>query len=142
MIVLDTNVVSELMRAEPAGPVVAWLDRQFVSDIHLSAVTVAELFYGVARLPAGRRKDEIASRVEGMVSEFFGHRVLAFDEPAAGHYAEIVVARERLGRPVGIADAQIASICRRHRGVLVTRNTDDFADVGVELVDPWVVGQA
>ncbi len=138
MIVLDTNVVSELMRPEPAAAVVDWVDRQPAADVYLTAITVAELLYGVARFPEGRRKTDIAERVEAIMSEDFEHRVVAFDEAAAAHYADIVVRRERAGRPISTADAQIAATCRSHSAVLATHNVDDFADTSVSIIDPWV----
>ncbi len=138
MIVLDTNVVSELMRPEPAAAVVDWVDRQPAADVYLTAITVAELLYGVARLPEGRRKTDIAERVEAIMSEDFEHRVVAFDETAAAHYADIVVRRERAGRPISTADAQIAATCRSHGAVLATRSVDDFADTSVSIINPWV----
>ena len=137
MIVLDTNVVSELMRSVPAEQVVEWVDRQTSADVHLTAITVAELLYGVARLPDGQRKNDLAQHVEAMISDEFDHRVVAFDETAAAHYADIVVRRERSGRPISAADAQVAATCRSHGAVLATRNTDDFTDTGIAVVDPW-----
>lgn len=137
MIVLDTNVVSELMRPVPDPAVVQWVDRQMASDCYLTAVTLAELLYGVGRLPDGRRKVAIAEQIEEMVRDDFEQRILAFDETAAAHYADIVVNRDRLGRPVRMADAQIAAICRSHDAVLATRNVADFADTGVSITNPW-----
>ena len=138
MFVLDTNVVSELMRATPAEFVVAWVDRQPAAEVYLTAITVAELLYGVARLPDGRRKTDLAERIETMLREDFEHTVVPFDETAAAHYADIVVRRERAGRPIGMADAQISATCRSHGAVLATRNIDDFADTGVTLANPWI----
>jgi toxin FitB len=137
MIVLDTNVVSELMRAAPAEFVVEWVDHQISADVHLTAITVAELLYGVARLAEGQRKTELAQRIEAMLSEDFDHRVVPFDETAAAHYADIVVRRERAGRPISTADAQIAATCRSHGAILATRNIDDFTDTGIAITDPW-----
>lgn len=137
MIVLDTDVVSELMRIAPAEQVVEWVDQQPASDIHLTAITVAELLYGVARLPEGQRRTELAERIEEMLSEDFDHRVLAFDETAAAHYADIAVRRERNGRPISAADAQIAATCRSHGATLATRNIGDFADTGIVVANPW-----
>jgi len=137
VIVLDTNVVSELMRVEPAAVVVDWVDRQPASDVYLTAVTLAELLYGIARLPDGRRKTTLAELLDAMVAEDFEHRVVAFDEIAAVHNADIVVRRERGGRPISAADAQIAAICRSHDAVIATRNTSDFTDTGIPIVDPW-----
>jgi predicted nucleic acid-binding protein len=137
VIVLDTNVVSELMRREPTAAVVDWVDRQPTTDLYLTAVTVAELLHGIARLPEGRRKTNLATQVEAMIVEDFDHRVLAFDETAAAHFADIATRRERLGRPISSADAQIAAICRSHGAMLATRNVDDFTDSGVHIVNPW-----
>ena len=138
MIVIDTIVVSELMRATPADDVVDWVDRQPAIDVYLTAVSVAELLYGVARLPDGSHKTDLAERVEAMLSSDFDHRGVPFDETAAAHYADIVVRRERAGRPIGMADAQIAATCRSHGAVLATRNVDDFADTGITIVNPWI----
>ena len=137
MIVLDTNVVSELMRPTPAIEVVDWVANQLVSESYLTAITLGELLYGVARLPDGRRKIELAELIDAMVTDDFEHRVAPFDETAAAHYADIVVRRERSGRPISTADAQIAAICRSHGAVLATRNVDDFTDTGISVVNPW-----
>lgn len=138
MIVLDTNVVSELMRPRVDPAVLDWVDRQHGSDLWLTAVTLAELLYGVGRLPDGRRKADLATALEAMVSDDFDHRIAVFDETAASHYADIVVVRERAGRPISMADAQIAAICRSHGAKLSTRNVDDFAATGITIANPWV----
>ena len=137
MIVWDTNVVSELMRPEPSEQVVAWTDRQPVDEVFITAITVGELLYGIGRLPTGRRRTELSELFDEMVAEDFEHRVLAFDAVAAAHYADLVVERERIGPPISMADAQIAAICRSHDATVATRNVDDFADVGVDIVNPW-----
>jgi toxin FitB len=140
VIVLDTNVLSELTRQAPAPGVISWLDSLAAAEVATTAITAAELRYGVARLPGGRRKTELAAAVDEMLSDDFQGRVLAFDEVAAQRYADIVTARERLGRPIGMADAQIAAICRTADATLATRNTGDFGGTGVELIDPWSLG--
>jgi predicted nucleic acid-binding protein len=137
VIALDTNVVSELMRKAPEPRVVSWVDRFSASDVLVTAVTAAELMYGVARLPAGRRKRELHIKVEGLLSEDFQDQILPFDAPAATHYAEIVASRERAGHPISMADAQIAAMCRNWSAGLATRNVDDFVDTGVDAVNPW-----
>ena len=137
MMVWDTNVVSELMRPEPRQQVVVWADRQPVDEVFITAITVAELLYGIGRLPAGRRRNELSELLDGMLTEDFEHRVLAFDGVAAAHCADLVVERKRTGRPISMADAQIAAICRSHGATVATRNVDDFADVGVDIVNPW-----
>ena len=138
MIVLDTNVVSELLRREPADAEVAWVDQQPADEAWLTAVTLAELLYGIGWLPDGRRKADLAVALDAMIVEDFDHRIAAFDEPAAAHYADIVVVRERNGRPISAADAQIAATCRSHGALLATRNVDDFADTGITIANPWL----
>lgn len=140
MIVLDTNVISELTRKAPEPNVVSWLDELMAAEVATTAVTAAELLYGVARMPDGRRKTELAAAVHGLLSDDFRGRVLSFDQPAAQRYADIVTARERLGRPIGIADGQIAAICRTIDATLATRNTDDFQETGLQLINPWEPG--
>lgn len=139
MIVLDTNVISELARQAPDPGVLSWLDPLEISGVATTAVTAAELRYGVARLPAGRRKRELAVVIHGILAEDFHGRVLPFDEHASGRYADIVIGRERIGRPIGIADAQIAAICREAGAILATRNTADFEETGIELLNPWKI---
>lgn len=142
MIILDTNVVSELMRPAPATTVVDWVADQVASESYLTAITLAELLYGVARFGDGRRTIELTELVEAMVTEDFEHRVAPFDETAAAHYADIVVRREHSGRPISTADAQIAAICRSYGAVLATRNVDDFTDTGISVVNPWTVSES
>jgi predicted nucleic acid-binding protein len=140
VIVLDTNVISELARQVPDPGVLSWLDSLEVSEVATTAVTAAALRYGVARLPDGYRKQELAVVIRGILAEDFHGRVLPFDERASARYADIVVGRERMGRPIGIADAQIASICRDSGAILGTRNVADFEDTGIELINPWKSG--
>ena len=140
MIVLDTNVISELARQVPDVGVLTWLDSLEISDVATTAVTAAELRYDVARLPDGRRKRELTVVIRGILTEDFHGRVLPFDEGSSVQYADIVTDRERIGRPIGVADAQIASICRDVGAVLATRNTPVFEETGVELVNPWNLG--
>lgn len=137
MIVLDTNVISELTRQTPAPGVARWVDMFSVGDVFVTAVTAAELLYGVARLPEGRRKQELYIKVGGLLAEDFRDQVLPFDAPAAAHYAEIVVARERAGRPISMAHAQTAAICRAWTADLATRDVEDFLDTGIHVVNPW-----
>ena len=139
MIILDANVLSELSRQHPDPAVLSWLDSQPAGETATTAITAAELLYGVARLPEGRRKAGLAEAVSGMLDDDLRGRIEAFDAAAAAHYPVIVVGREKAGRPIGAADAQIASICRKLQATLATRNTDDFTGTGIELVDPWRV---
>jgi predicted nucleic acid-binding protein len=137
VIVLDTNVISELARQVPDTGVLSWLDSLDISDVATTAVTAEELRYGVARLPEGHRKRELTVVIRGILSEDFHGRVLPFDDRASVRYADIVAGRGRIGRPIGVADAQIAAICRDVGAILATRNTADFEETGVELIDPW-----
>lgn len=137
MIVLDTNVLSELARPRPDAAVVAWLDALPSTEVATTAVTVAELLYGVSRLPRGRRRRELAVAVESLVREDLGGRAHPFSLESADTYAQIVSGRERRGRPISVLDAQIAAICRTRGDSLATRNVRDFEHTGVEIVDPW-----
>jgi toxin FitB len=137
MIVLDTNVLSELMRRAPAAVVLEWVDGEDPRTLAITSVTAAELLHGVARLPRGARRSKLAAAVDGLLTEDFAGRILPFDGAAAVHYAELVAARERDGRPVGMADGQIAAICRHHGAALATRNVRDFEATCVATLDPW-----
>jgi predicted nucleic acid-binding protein len=136
-VVLDTNVVSELMRPVPNPSIEAWVRRLAPGGVYTTAVTLAEVRFGIARLPSGRRRAllEIAA---DEVFDTFADRVLPFDGVAAGHYANVVVEREHVGAPISGFDAQIASICRAHNAALATRNTSDFDHLGLDLIDPWL----
>jgi predicted nucleic acid-binding protein len=138
MIVLDTNVLSELMRAQPNEAVLSWLDSQNAQNLKTTAVTVAELLYAIERLPQGRRKAGLHDAADAMLADELAGRVIAFDENAARHYATLVAARDTSGRPISAADAQIAAICRQHEAVLATRNGKDFEETGVTVIDPWM----
>lgn len=137
MIVLDTNVVSELTRTSPAPQVINWLDRVAPGQIFITSVTVGEMLYGVMRLPTGRRKATLATQVSVLLTTCFGGQALAFTAEAATEYADIVVSRETAGVPIPRADAQIAAICRLNGADLATRNVRDFTGTGVRIVDPW-----
>jgi toxin FitB len=140
VIALDTNVISELARQVPDPGVLSWLDSLDVADTVTTAVAATELRYGVARLPGGHRKRELTAVIRGILTEDFQGRVLPFDERASVQYAEIVTDRERAGRPIGVADAQVAAICRDLGAILATRNTADFEETGIELINPWKLG--
>ena len=139
MVVLDTNVVSELMRPAPDPTVEAWVTGRAAATLFFSAVGEAELLYGVAIMSAGQRRDALASEIEAMLREDFAGRVLPFDSEAARAYAEIAAARRADGRPVSQADVQIASIACSRGMAVATRNVRDFADIGIDIIDPWAV---
>ena len=136
MIVLDTNVLSEEMRTAPEPKVHAWLQAQDPALVFTTAVTEAELLYGIAVLPDGKRKTELVAAAQRVLA-LFAERILPFDSAAAAELAEILVLRRQLGRPIASHDAQIASIARSRGMSLATRDLGDFADCGVMLIDPW-----
>jgi len=137
VIVLDTNVLSELMRSQPAAAVFAWVAAQPRAMLYTTSLNKAEILYGIAALPDGRRRAALAAAAEAMFTDDFAGRVLPFDEEAAVHYAEIVAARRREGRPIEALDAQIAATTRVAGAELATRDVGDFADCGLTLVNPW-----
>ncbi len=137
MILLDTNVLSELMRAKPASQVLEWVDAQPAGDLVITSITVAEILYGIARMPDGKRKQELLDVASAMFVEDFAGNILPFDADAAVHYAEIAAETEAKGRVVDMADAQIAAIGRLHDAVIATRNIRHFETLGVAQVDPW-----
>ena len=137
MIVIDTNVVSELMRAAPDAGVLDWFGRRAARELHISAVTEAELRRGVAILPEGRRRDALAEAVDAMVAEDFAGRVLAFDGSAAVAFAAVFAERRAIGRPIIFPDCQIAATARSRGATVATRNVEDFEGCGIDVVSPW-----
>jgi len=138
---LDTNVLSELLRARPDGAVLAWFAKQAADSLYVSAVTQAEMLLGAQLLPAGKRRAQLEQALDAMFSEDFGERVLPFDASAAAAYAKVIVTRRRAGRPISQFDAQIAAIALSHRANLATRNTADFEGCGLTLSNPWSAAQ-
>lgn len=137
MFLIDTNVISELMRATPAPSVLSWFSTQDPSSLYLSAVTEAELRTGIAILPVGQRRDGLKAALDATIAEDFEGRILPFDTDAAKTYAEIASMRRAAGRPIADADCQIAAIARAARAVVATRNLRDFEGCGIDLVNPW-----
>ena len=137
MFSLDTNVASELMRPEPTPAVAAWIAERDAQEMYLTAVSEAELRYGVAIMPVGKRRNALESAMIRWIDQGFRGRVLPFDSTAARAYAEIAADRRQAGRPIGEADCQIAAICRSRGAVLVTRNVRDFEGTEVEVINPW-----
>ncbi len=140
MIVLDTNVVSELLRPSPDPAVETWVGNCPATGLYFSAVGEAELRYGLAIMPPGRRQTALASAIEAILREDFAERILLFDSAAAGAYAEIASGRRRAGRPIGEADCQIAAIARFRGMAIAARNVRDFEGIEIEIVDPWQAG--
>lgn len=137
MIVVDTNVLSELMRPAPARPVLAWFGATPAARLCVTTITLAELLAGVALLPRGRRRDALDAAVRSMFEDDFAGRTLVFDDLAASHYADIVAKRRHAGPPIATLDAQIAAIARSRGAAAATRNVGDFGGCGVVVVDPW-----
>ena len=142
MIILDTNVISELIRPVPDSGVIAWLDSVPTEETAITAITAAELQFGVRRMPGGRRKTALSEAVGALINTDFRDRVEPFDVLAADQYADVVTTRERAGQPISISDAQIAAICRVLNATLATRNTSDFTGTGVNLVNPWKAAES
>lgn len=136
MIVLDTNVVSELMRPSPTPLVREWVSAQAPGELCTTAVTVAEIRYGLERLADGRRKQNLLAAATDLFAAFSDY-VHPFDADAAIWYATIVAHRDRVGLPIDGFDAQIAAICRTRGTALATRNARDFQQTGIDLIDPW-----
>ena len=137
MIVVDTNVISELMRPTPEPAVMAWFSEQDPAELYMTAVGEAELRAGAAILPAGQRRDRLAAEIDAVVREDFAGRVLPFDSAAARAYADIAAARRSEGRPILEADCQIAAIARARDAAVATRNVPDFEHCGIAVIDPW-----
>ena len=137
MILLDTNVVSEPWKLVPAPQVLAWLDAQEIDTLHLSAVTVAELRFGIAVMTPGRRRDTFHRRLEQQVLPLFDGRVLGFDLAAARAYADLMAGARAAGKAVGKADGYIAATAAVHGLIVATRDTSPFENVGLETIDPW-----
>jgi len=134
---LDTNVLSELLRAAPSPAVVAWVTAQPGKSLFVTSVTEAEMRLGVRLLPAGSRRRALEIAVAAIFAEDFAGRVRPFDTAAVPHYVDIVSKRRASGRPISQFDAQIAAIALNHGDRLVTRNVSDFEGCGLSLVDPW-----
>jgi predicted nucleic acid-binding protein len=137
MVILDTNVVSELMKAAPEPAVERWLAEQPAASVFICAITEAELRHGVALMPDGRRRATLSAAVAEMLEIDFGGRILPFDSPAAIAFAQIAAERRLAGRPISQLDAQIAAIARSRAAAMATRNVGDFEGCGVEVINPW-----
>jgi len=137
MILIDTNVISELMRPNPAPKVLSWFGGQDATALHLSAVGEAELRRGAAILPDGKRRDRLIAEIDAMILEDFAGRVVSFDSAAAVAFAAIFVDRRNAGRPISFPDCQIAATARANGAAVATRNTQDFDGCGIRVIDPW-----
>lgn len=137
IVVLDTNVISELMRENPAVVVVDWFDAQHINSLSITTITQAEILTGIELLPDGRRKYNLFELADYYFTSIFIGRVFVFDSNAASAYAEIFAQQQAQGRPMSQFDCQIAAIARSRGASIATRNIADFEGVGVELINPW-----
>ena len=137
MIVLDTNVLSELMKPAPAGSVARWVAAQPAMSLHTTSITQAEILHGILLLPSGRRRNALEAAAETMFKEEFDGRILPFGSDAARLYAHIAAERRRVGRPISQFDAQIAAIARSHGAAVATRNVTDYDHCGLKVINPW-----
>jgi len=137
MIILDTNVLSELMKREPGAVVVDWVESKVAASLFTTTITQAEILYGIQLLPSGKRRKEIGAAAREMFYSDFPGRVLPFDEDAAESYTQIAASRRQIGHPISQFDAQIAAIALSRDGAVATRNTADFEECGIDLINPW-----
>lgn len=136
MILLDTNVVSEAMKAEPNPAVLRWMDAQIAETLYLSSVTIAELLFGIGALPSGRRKDALNQTLNGLL-EMFSGRLLPFDADAARHYAQLAVAARAAGKGFPTPDGYIAAIANARGFMVATRDVAPFHAAGIKVINPW-----
>ncbi|MGB0111102.1 MAG: type II toxin-antitoxin system VapC family toxin [Terriglobales bacterium] len=137
MIILDTNVLSELMRPNPSPRVVTWVAKQPAAELVTTSITEAEIFYGIELLTKGKRREGLLAAAEAMFAEDLAGRIFGFDSDAARVFSRIAAHRRALGRPISPANAQIAAIAQARGAKLATRNVADFEDCGLNVVDPW-----
>lgn len=137
MIVLDTNVLSEVLRPVPEPRVLVWLDEQPANSVFTTAITQGEILYGIRLLADGQRRRKLWDAAVAIFDDDFAGRILSFDTEAAGHYAEIGASRRSAGRPISQFDATIAALTRSHGATLATRNAKDFEGCGIDVVNPW-----
>ena len=142
MIILDTNVLSELMRPTPAVEVSEWVAKKLPTELFTTSITEAEILLGIELLPLGKRRQGLLRAAEDTFNEDLGGRVLGFESEAARPFAQIAAHRRSLGKPINHADAQIAAIARLRGAQVATRNVADFSDCGIDLVNPWDGGSA
>jgi predicted nucleic acid-binding protein len=137
MIILDTNIISELMKHTPSPKVVKWIDQQDSIELYITTITVAEISYGINALPRGNRRQLLEHAFNKLIDIAFKHRILFFDENSAHQYGKLMGHRKRLGKPLSILDGQIAAIACAQSKTLATRNTRDFIECGLELANPF-----
>jgi predicted nucleic acid-binding protein len=137
MIILDTNVLSELMKYQPNKLVLRWIGTYKATELFITALTQAEILYGLEILPQGKRKTALKQAAQSMFDLDFARRIIAFDSDAAQQFAIIATKRKKIGRPISQIDAQIAAIALSYKAILATRNVSDFEECGIKIINPW-----
>ncbi len=137
MIILDTNIISEMMKPNPSTKVVAWMDQQASMQLFMTTITIAEIVYGLHALPHGNRKQWLEQAFHNAALEAFKNRILSFEERAAFQYGKMMSLRKAEGRPMSVPDGQIAAITSVHRFAIATRNVNDFLNCGIEVINPF-----
>jgi predicted nucleic acid-binding protein len=137
MILIDTNIISEMMKSSPSANVIGWLDQQEAMQLYISTITIAEISYGINVLPNGNRRNLLEDSFNKVVRDAFEHRILSLDEVAAHFYGKIMSRRKQLGKPMSIPDGQIAAIARANSAAIATRNINDFSDCGLDVINPF-----
>lgn len=137
MILLDTNIISEMMKASPSTKVMVWIDQQEVAQLFVSTITIAEISYGINALPEGARRRSLETAFDMTINKAFTNRVLSFDEEASHLYGKLMAHRKTLGKPLNVLDGQIAAIAVSHKASVATRNIDDFKECGLHLINPF-----
>ncbi len=136
-IILDTNIISELMKSVPDQNVLVWLDRQNALTLYITSISVAEIFYGLHVLPAGKRRIALETAFHHIIETVFSQRVIFFNIAAASHYGFIMAERKKTGKPMSTLDGQIAAIAKASDATLATRNIKDFIQTGVDIINPF-----
>ncbi len=137
MIILDTNIISELMKTAPDPRVITWIDQQDAMALFTTSITIAEIMYGLGVLPDSRRRILLKEAFDRVLTRAFKHRILVFDEAAAHFYGQLMGHRKTIGHPLGVLDGQIAAMTRANQMSLATRNTRDFSDCELTLINPF-----
>lgn len=137
MTILDTNILSELMRPNPSAKVLAWIAKQPEADLFTTSITEAEIFYGIEVLPGGKRREHLTAAAEAVFTEDFSGRVYSFDSAAARAFSKIASSRRTSGNPISHPDAQIAAIAKTRRAKVASRDVKGFEQCGVDVIDPW-----
>lgn len=136
-VILDTNILSELMKPQVSKAVTDWVAAQPRENLQTTSVTQAEILYGVAIRPIGKRSKFLRETAQAMFLEDFANQIISFDSKAAECFAEIMANRRKIGKPISQADAQIAAICLANNAAIATRNVDDFLDCQITIINPW-----